>query len=167
MKISPEVIESLRERIAGRRAYRSNMTYADAKPGNDTQRRSACKVTCDVLEQLLDTYEKKMTCTCPHQDATEPDHDSACPAKERIVAAAIHHAGISFSVPPPQRHHNVAQLMFGLGLPTDAQRYQGFLTNRGRFVDRFEAAKIARAAQQVGSQKRTDPQGELFSEDLW
>lgn len=43
-----------------------------------------------------------------------------------------------------------------------AGRHQGFLTSRGRFVDREEAMKIAIAAGQTTSNKT-----HLFSEDLY
>ena len=43
-----------------------------------------------------------------------------------------------------------------------AGRHQGFLTSRGRFVDRTEAMTLARAAGQTDSSK-----SELFSEDLY
>jgi hypothetical protein len=51
------------------------------------------------------------------------------------------------------------------GLPIDAQRHQGFITNTGRFVDRFEAFLIAEAAQQI--KIKPGPANELFSEDVW
>jgi hypothetical protein len=41
---------------------------------------------------------------------------------------------------------------------------QGFLTNKNRFVDRFEAARIAKAANQAKDIQLGD---ELVSEDLW
>jgi hypothetical protein len=84
---------------------------------------------------------------------------------ERIVAAAIEYRGLTFSVPAPGRHHNVLHLMFEYNIPMEAQRRQGFLTSSGRFVDRIEACKIARAADQII--KKTGPDGELFSEDVW
>jgi len=43
-----------------------------------------------------------------------------------------------------------------------AGRHQGFLTSRGRFVDREEGMKIARAAEQTAAKK-----AQLFSEDLY
>lgn len=43
-----------------------------------------------------------------------------------------------------------------------AGRHQGFLTSRGRFVNRAEAMLIARAAGQTQSEKQ-----DLFSEDLY
>lgn len=108
----------------------------------------------------------KSYCTCPHQDMKEP-HDLSCPAFERIVAAAMHWNGITFSLPPPARHHSVAIAMSNAGLPRASHDLstQGFLTSRGRWVDREEGAKIARAAGQI--KVKTGPEYMLFSEDLW
>lgn len=81
---------------------------------------------------------------------------------ELIVAAAIRSRGIIVMVERPGRHGNCINVMHSLGLDyTD----QGFITNRGRFVDRQEAARIAVAAGQ-GS-PREGVGGNLFSEDLW
>lgn len=44
---------------------------------------------------------------------------------------------------------------------------QGFLTNRGKFVDRKEALKIARAAGQILKKSGNPDSDELFSEDLY
>ncbi len=55
--IDPEIIKALRERIAGRVAFcGDDLTYVDAKPGNETRHMSACKVPCPVLIELLDVY---------------------------------------------------------------------------------------------------------------
>ena len=86
--------------------------------------------------------------------------------QETIVAAAIEHEGTIYHVPPPGRHHHIChKMVLELGLPVNAQRNQGFLTNTGRFVGRREAADIARAAGQII--KKTGPENELFSEDVW
>lgn len=86
--------------------------------------------------------------------------------QESIVAAAIQFCGLTISIPAPARHHHIAhKIILDLGLTDHAQRNQGFLTNTGRFVDRHEAANIARAAGQII--KKTGPEDELFSEDVW
>lgn len=89
------------------------------------------------------------------------------PLPERIVAAAIQYAGIVFSIAPPARHHNVIRLMMRLDLDLEAVRLQnqGFLTSHGRFVDRYEGAKIARAAGQII--REPTPPDMLTSEDVW
>lgn len=84
---------------------------------------------------------------------------------ETIVCAAIRHNGVIYSVPRPGRHHNVCQLMFENGLPTEAMREQGFLTSEHRFVNRYEAAAIARAAGQIV--REPTPPDMLTSEDVW
>ena len=84
---------------------------------------------------------------------------------ETIEAAAIIHGDVVYSVPRPGRHHNVCHVMVAAGLPTDAQRYQGFVTSTGRYVDRKEAAVIAQAAGQI--RVKTGPADTLFSEDVW
>ncbi len=85
---------------------------------------------------------------------------------ETIVAAAIFHDGVTYWVMPPGRHHNVCHLMIEQGLTTDTMRLQGFVTSTGRFVDRREAAVIARNAGQLLLVK-TNPTDLLFSEDVW
>lgn len=91
---------------------------------------------------------------------------------ERIAAAAIKHAdGRVFSVPPPGRHHTViAHMRHQHGIryadPVYESRHvQGFVTDIGRFVDRYEARKIAEAAGQL--LPRECGKAELFSEDVW
>lgn len=92
------------------------------------------------------------------------------PIPERIVAVACRFVGpltdspagritLTASLPAPARHHDI---LWGLGRvqPQD----QGFLTDRGRFVDRAAAAEIARAAGQA--QALIAPP-HLYSEDLW
>lgn len=63
------------------------------------------------------------------------------------------HAWSDF-LPPDERRR--------IGEEQIAGKNQGFLTSRGRFVDRVEAAEIAKAAGQTTSEK-----GALFSEDLY
>lgn len=87
---------------------------------------------------------------------------------ERIVAAAVHRDGMTFTIPPPARHHTIVQMMLEkFGIPCDQSSEQGFLTDAGEFVRRKPAAVIARNAGQIPEEKRTDPQDTLFSEDLW
>lgn len=91
--------------------------------------------------------------------------------RERIVAAAIlDHEGKIWSVEPPGRHHNVIALMgekYQEGRLHD-ENTQGFLTSVGRFVRRKPALRIAaKAGQLPDGIKRTVPEDQLFSEDLW
>jgi hypothetical protein len=50
---------------------------------------------------------------------------------------------------------------------TGAIRQQGFLTNEGRFVDRYEALDIATSAGQLKGRHKHNPLDQLMSEDLW
>lgn len=88
---------------------------------------------------------------------------------EYIVAVAIRlglTAGdLILTLPAPNRHHHVLHKFYqwrDSRLTGSAEgcfpMTQGFLTNRGRFVDRFEAYKI-----QTGE----NADKELYSEDLW
>ena len=87
---------------------------------------------------------------------------------EHIVAAAVSDGKMVFSMQRPMRHGDVLESMlveFGLdameiGYPDN----QGFLTSEGRFVERYEAGKIACAAGQIESLKWPPL---LYSEDLW
>lgn len=84
-----------------------------------------------------------------------------------------------WSVPKPGRHHDVIHLMREAGVRL-VGHVQGFLNDRGQFVDRRAAFQEALACGQVlppynptnPSQRRwdlgVDPEPrELFSEDLW
>lgn len=83
---------------------------------------------------------------------------------ETIVAAAIiRHTGDVFSLPRPARHHTLIHYLAAEGDPVPINGEQGFITNRGRFVDRETALLIAQDAGQVGSTSHD----RLFSEDLW
>lgn len=88
---------------------------------------------------------------------------------EKIVGVAmLLRDGEVLKKPKPNRHHNIFRDYFeehGTGPfgPT-----QGFITNRGRFVDREEAWKIAEAAGQLIERAPTDGRGgTLYSEDVW
>ena len=85
---------------------------------------------------------------------------------ETIERAAISYGGVVYSVPRPGRHHNVIRLMVEeSGLGPDCMHCQGFITSFGRFVDRYEAVKIASNAGQI--KYKTFPLTQLFSEDVW
>lgn len=49
--------------------------------------------------------------------------------------------------------------------PGEDQSVQGFVDNRGVFMDRFEALAVAKEAGQI--LKKTQPADRLFSEDLY
>lgn len=90
---------------------------------------------------------------------------------EIITMAAIRAPdGQVFVVPRPGRHANVIDVMRALRQPYNSPEYadksvQGFVTDHGRFVDRFEGKQIARkAGQLLGSASESD---QLYSEDVW
>ncbi|OJH53448.1 hypothetical protein ATN81_18815 [Agrobacterium pusense] len=85
---------------------------------------------------------------------------------ERIAAAAIQF-GATISLPPPARHHTIIQTMdaqMNIDGAVATPQTQGFITDKGRFVNRVEAFYLAHKAGQITS-GTTGPQ--LYSEDLW
>lgn len=49
----------------------------------------------------------------------------------------------------------------------DPDETQGFVTDTGRFVDRYEAFRIALASGQLEDTCADRPDRKLYSEDLW
>ena len=92
---------------------------------------------------------------------------SSYPAEETITHSAIRHPdGPVFSVECPGRHHHVIRLMSELGCAGMENTHDaGFITSHGRYVGRAEALLIATKASQLI--RKTNPQDELFSEDVW
>jgi hypothetical protein len=85
-----------------------------------------------------------------------------------IVAAATKHpGGDNADLVIVGLHHAqcIHALYFITGHKTGGQIEQGFLTTKGRFVDRKEAAQIALSTGQIKSLQWPE-YGELFSEDL-
>lgn len=88
--------------------------------------------------------------------------------QELILAAAIRHKenGVTWSLPAPARHHDLIEVC------TDWDKLkfeQGFITNQYRYVDRLEAKKIAKKANQIIARSPGfiyDGKW-LFSEDVW
>jgi len=89
--------------------------------------------------------------------------------KERVVAAAVRHEGMTFSMLPPARHGECILLMLAcrsdIDRNTTGAEEQGFVTSANRFVDRVEAKRIAAEADQLIFRAMNLP--ELFSEDVW
>lgn len=84
---------------------------------------------------------------------------------ETIVAAAIRVGGVVYSVPRPGRHHDVFKVMTEREAAASRLDDQGFVTSTGRFVNRAEAARLARAAHQLI--REPTPADTLTSEDVW
>lgn len=84
---------------------------------------------------------------------------------ETIVAAAVQAVdGRVHSLPRPARH---CAVILDARVNRDFRREdvqrQGFTTSAGRFLDRIEAERVARAAGQL----LREPLGVMTSEDLW
>lgn len=83
----------------------------------------------------------------------------------RVVAAAVLRGDITYSMPPPARHHDIVQAMAREGLAQRGTDEQGFLLNNGHFCMR-KAARIV--AEDAGQLIRTPEHRDLlFSEDVW
>lgn len=88
---------------------------------------------------------------------------------EKIECAAIKSSYDNkiYALERPSRHNDIISYMaFTVGLPRPIKGAQGFLTDRGRFVDRVKAMEIVKISNQptVGWELHMDI---LFSEDLW
>jgi hypothetical protein len=84
---------------------------------------------------------------------------------QQITHVAIKYANKVFSLPAPNRHHDVIRMIGGISGPD----VQGFLDANGVFLNRKQAFEVA---TQTGQIKRPDTSGtyqgpQLFSEDLW
>ncbi len=130
---------------------------------------------------------------CPVADAPAPEAQASAPPKgyeanlreglrtafapppepvpaetrERIMAAAIRQDGVVYTGP---HHHQIIRYMIALGLKR-VWREQGFITSEGRYVDRTEALRLAKAAGQPPTPEwlvyANADGGLLFSEMLW
>ena len=84
---------------------------------------------------------------------------------ETIEGVAIKYGRFIVSSPRPLRHHDILHAVRNAGMPQEPRPVQGFMTSTGRFVDRAEACRIARTAEQIKT--KTGPSDVLFSEDVW
>lgn len=85
---------------------------------------------------------------------------------KKIVGVAIMYAGKVYSLPKPNRHHDVIRSIPGGVKGPDVQ---GFVDEDGVFLNRTDAMKRAVETGQLkrrpGKEHYQGP--ELFSEDLW
>ena len=101
----------------------------------------------------------------PLTDAEHADIKDRIEAQtELIVAAAVRVDGVVVLVERPGRHGDCINWLNSLGKPYDDQ---GFITNRGRFVDRRTAAEIVVASGQGSPRVWPGYDPVLFSEDMW
>ena len=89
----------------------------------------------------------------------------AFPRMRHISQVAVRFAGITYSLPAPNRHHHILRIIHAEHRKT-WPNVQGFLDNRGKFLRRNAAARVALAAGQVLDLTCVQPH-RLFSEDLW
>lgn len=88
---------------------------------------------------------------------------------ERIERAAVLKDGVVYDVERPLRHDAAIRKAFdalqdqGSSASTLGDHEQGFVTSAGRFVGRWQAARIAFRAGQTPALKRLG----LTSEDVW
>ena len=86
-------------------------------------------------------------------------------------AATMTPEGVIYSVSTPGRHHHSHQAMDELSglFGGEHHKEEGFIDSKGNFLDRENAVFIARTAGQLfrNGLPKTNPQSELFSEDLW
>jgi hypothetical protein len=111
--------------------------------------------------------EPKLCKDCAYHSSQELRLQDLNPAMTTIEHVAIMYEGKLWSLPRPNRHHNIIRVIAACnGVGIKGPNVQGFLTDQGRFVDRKEALQIALAAGQVLNPD--DVRGaRLYSEDLW
>ena len=81
-----------------------------------------------------------------------------------IVGVAIKFKGKLYTLPRPNRHHNVIKMIVEETHGPVHENEQGFVTDVGRFLTREEAVRYAIASGQLPTIFRRE---RLFSEDLW
>lgn len=82
-----------------------------------------------------------------------------------ITHVAIHYNHKYYSLPAPNRHHNVIRMIAAEnGVGIQGPDVQGFLRDGHKFLNRKQAMNHAIHVGQVQGKERMT---ELFSEDLW
>lgn len=88
----------------------------------------------------------------------------------KIIAAAINFYPVDSEYPQiacGKRHGDAFEIMYNHGIAYDKKTaVQGFLTDDFRFVDRYEAKKIAVEANQLITPIE-ETYAALYSEDVW
>lgn len=83
-----------------------------------------------------------------------------------ITHVTITKDGVIYSLPRPNRHHNVYHMMNEKGIPADEHWNCGFLDSTGKYYNREEAGTYALEIGQVNFLLE-EAEGKLFSENLW
>jgi hypothetical protein len=89
--------------------------------------------------------------------------------KVTITHVAIRFQGQIYSLPAPNRHHNVIRLIVdstGVKAVDVRNDDQGFLDSTGRYLRRKPALRVAREAGQLRPDREVIG-AELYSENLW
>ncbi len=88
----------------------------------------------------------------------------------RITHVAIRFQGRVWSLPAPNRHHDVIRLIVAETGVATVDAYgddQGFLIDGERYCRRKSALRIARECGQLKPGGVGERRGELYSEDVW
>lgn len=83
-----------------------------------------------------------------------------------INAVAIIYKGRTYALYKPNRHHDVIALIHRMTGDMNIRGEQGFLNDKLRFLNRMEAALLAKATGQL-CKCYFIRGGRLYSEDLW
>lgn len=83
----------------------------------------------------------------------------------KIVGVAVRYNEQTFSLPAPNRHHNVLYMIGKIS----GSHEEGFVLDDGTFIGRIGAMQLAKDNGQLNRREGENYyQGpELFSEDLW
>ncbi len=87
----------------------------------------------------------------------------------KITDVAVIFEGEIYSLPAPNRHHNVIHMMYGNGIRINGPSLEGFLDENGTFLNRsagmIRAQRNGQLNRREGDQFYQGP--DLYSEDLW
>lgn len=89
--------------------------------------------------------------------------------RTKITHVAIRHNGVVYSLPSPNRHHDVIWHIAreaGCAYVNARGDDQGFLDESGRYLNRKQALVSARLHNQIKDTSKIR-MNMLFSEDLW
>ncbi len=87
-------------------------------------------------------------------------------SSRKIVGVAVQYAGKTYTLPRPNRHHDVIRSIPG---GVKGPNTQGFVLDDGTFLGRRGAMQLAQGNGQIKRRPGNEHyQGdELYSEDLW
>ncbi len=88
----------------------------------------------------------------------------------RITHVAIRFQGTVYSLPAPNRHHDVIRKIAeetGADTVPSMGEDQGFLDAEGRYLTRRQALGVAGREGQIKENALGPEIGKLFSEDVW